>query len=301
MRKCLLLFIAITMGIAVFGQKLQRLAILPSSMSVGHNLSSICIDLFRRAPIGKNYVEIGNSGRFWKVHFMDEVTGRIRPQTVKFAGPTNEPIPVHYQRFIKATIDKYGPGRLSPERLEQLQNEVWAYNGMDYFKSVDTKLPNQRIAYAEAKKNFAYKYGLREDGNDLEVKIILKLRQLHDIRLKQVPTAVITNVRFENDGISFRANGYPKKIEVDYDGVSSDNITITTSEIFNNIKEYQSKYKTLPKTATFSERNAAPFKYQLTFDIPYLSNFDMHFPIPNNGGTGKKWTHELLGAYYVKK
>lgn len=284
-------FLMVTLSILVtlgLHAQIQRLALLPAALQGGEDaLSSICIDLFRDAPSGEAYGEIGNSfEKKYTGKSLDKVVNDHAPNTpaantTKFLGTTNEEIPQYYQNFINAKIDEYkNRSDLSTkEKKAMIQLEVWTYNGLDQFGYIDRKISTKEYQlqqYKKAKKGFSSKYFGDENADVLDIEEQLEL--IHANRKYAKPQ--LSNLKVSSNKVSYSIDGVAKSIDLLHDGITASEVSSNASAIRQGIQKYNDSYHMAPDFAELSIHSKPQFNYLL-----YVSDdseyYTMYFNIAN--------------------
>jgi hypothetical protein len=264
--------------------QLQRLALLPSAMQMGEEgLSSLCIDLFRDAPAGETYGEMGSSNfsKDYKVERYDHVKipGTETSSETKFLGTTDEGVPTYYKHFINAKVDEYLQkyGRLNADQLADLQDEIWAYNGMDHLGYVNRGAMDQMGQYDQARKQFSFRYFGDEHAEPYRIKS--KAVELHEIKLDYEQPA-LSNFSYSENEISYDVDGVQKTIDVEYNGVTYEQLSAHSGLVDKGIKNYNDSYYALPELATFSQYGNHSEQYLLAFEDE-SNDYHMYFVMAN--------------------
>lgn len=301
MKKSLLLLF-ILLGSALLSLAQQRLVTLPGMEAGGQGLASLCIDLFRDAPSGERY-RVSESGSHIDVDDFRNVNLPPGPPSShpQFLFPEGEHtvIPEYYKKFIRTKIEEYRPG-FNASRQEQLQNEVWAFNGMDHLGYINrTAAATDPVAAFEAKKPaFLFKFNLEtEDAAVANKMIVDKAEQLHLLSEDPVPLPLPTDIHLTGAHISCHQNGQLQRIAVEYSGVTFAAVK-DEAAIDGKILSYYNTYHQLPDKAEFSS-STKPTVAILTFsgDGDLLGSYDMNFRVPNNTGIGIR---DVLTSYWAE-
>lgn len=251
MKRLLTTLIAIFLFFLGFSQR-QRLAILPSKMhGSGTDMPSVCIDIFRGGPVNQQYKPIGNQSSheaFDVMHYgtvKKPVNSEPQYQSAKIIGETNEAVPEYYRQYIDKTISRYDNGSpITPDRLDELQDEIWAFNGLDYFRFINRSATDIQSAYTSARRKFMQEFEL---GGDASNKIIVdKLHELHDLR--SLPKRSLSNLSFSNRRIRFTDRGTTKSLPVRYnEGLTG---SLNATEVSAGVNRYNNFYRTAPDQAS---------------------------------------------------
>ncbi len=261
----------------------QRLAVLPSSMTYGDELASICIDLFRDAPSNINYYEIGNAANKYSVTDLHKVkaSGANPLNETKFIGEAQEDIPQYYKNFLEKEIENYkNEGPLTEDRLSELQDEVWAYNGMDEIGGLINPTTEEPLAqFEEAKENFYFRYNLPEQEINAEA-IVLKLEELRLLREINSPEPILSDFTYTGNFISCKSDAATHTIDVYYDGVDFETMQPQSALINTGIKSYNKNHYALPDIAEFSYYHNNQNEFLLSFEDEE-GYYKMNFVIAN--------------------
>ncbi|PSL28141.1 hypothetical protein [Chitinophaga ginsengisoli] len=314
MKKLLLSSLLILLTLAGWSKDPQRLALLPiklvgDGISEGGQLASFCIDLFRDAPENITYKELNNaSADLYDVKGYNDVNTRgARLPGIKYLGTPDETtaIPAHYQAFLDELLGKYKDREsitLAERRL--IQDEIWAYNGLDELGYINTSAPNRMDEFEKAAEEFFSKYCDTRDPDQKYAAIHEAAWKMHGARLREIPD--ISEWSFNENGIDISVSGENEHIDISYEGTDFSFISDHAQDIRNGFDMYINTYRDIPDygvitLAPQSEKHLANFSLYGYDDYGVLN-----VRIPNNTGTGfeiplhpQKDTR-LAGSYETK-
>jgi hypothetical protein len=282
--------------------QVQRLAILPAAMQgAENNLSSLCIDLFERAPEGNDYARLGSSEKVFHSDSYSSGTlkdGILNSEETQIVSTklNDHPIPAYYKKFLDAKIGEYNSGRpLTDNELANLQDEIWAYNGMDQLGWINRATPDQVQEYNTTRESFSFRYDV--DPSDYEA-ISGKAEHIHEIQKKPMP-APISDVQFSNSGLLATITGNDHSIDVSYSGVSFDDVKNYSSQVVTDTKKFYRIFHELPEEATFSIDTKHDHAYLLSFHAlgDEYDEFIMNFSFPQNTSGFEIFRHQEIGSY----
>jgi hypothetical protein len=156
MKKIILFFFLLSINLIFFGQGAQRMAILPSALQLGSQLSSVCIDYFRDIP--------KTTDRFTHVASVDEMDraglanfhgargtgntttlstggsgGRINNEkpVILSAAADDDHIAANYQEFITTTMDSYKGKAFTDLDHAEMQEKIWEFDILNKLGYID--------------------------------------------------------------------------------------------------------------------------------------------------------------------
>ena len=273
----------LAMSLVSFSQ-IQRLAVLPAAMRLtadGEKLSSLCIDLFADDPAGEAFGEIGSN---FEPKYQAEghegifgTNGNL-PAKMFFAGTENVEIPQYYRNFLTSTINRYKAAEFNSAKFDQLQDEIWAYNGMDEFGEIDRDAADQVAEFRAKSKDFAFKYDIvRETRAKTYSAIVSKAEHLHIIGAP-FPLTELTGKEFTEAGISLIEAGNVRTIEVQYGQGTSFATLKEPSEVFGDVDQFRASYGSLPEKANVAKYT----KDQKFYVLSLVAEGDGYAPIKMN-------------------
>lgn len=280
--RLLLLAIALFSSTLSFGQ-LQRLVSLPASMGyAGNPLPGLCLDLLQGSPLGDTYLTTDGSTMIANSYSRLSPADGVSYGDAKFWNPAGaaERIPAYYQDFVLRKIAEYRQkGPMNAKLLDQLQDEIWAYNGMDLVGGyINVNSTDQIAEFKAGKKKFQNRFGL-EDNNPAAISDqASELIQLKESAAFTAPQSV----RFTKQGIACRTGNATHTIGVNYDGVSFEDVTGMTQQVNNGITVYGNTYRHLPDRTSISTYEGKNDTYLLAFSSDSWPRHKMNFTIPND-------------------
>lgn len=281
----LLLAVAILSSLLVCSQ--QRLVSLPSSMGYGGNsLPGLCIDLLKNGPYKQEYSAAGGGS----TSIFVESASRLKPQPGKtydqaeFWSPNKEAVSEYYKRFIREKIAEYGrkDGPMDSKRHGDLQDEIWAYNGMDELGGfIDTNASDQLAEFAAAKKKFQERYGLEVNEANSNRRVWGKVSQLNSIKKYPPHYTPPQSIRFTEQGITCTTGNVTHTVQVSYEGVSFSEVSGMSAQIDNAVHRYGDTYYKLPDRANLSNYPEHEGVFLLSLSDT-RAVYKMNFSLPND-------------------
>jgi hypothetical protein len=310
----IIVFLLLTLNFS-FAQ-LQNLVVLPEALKTAEGFSSLCINLFGEAPFKVEY-EAEGGGKFYSESYysVTPLEGNHDAKSPIFLhqkGTQTTSIKPQYRKFILDKIEEYtnriqssGKG-FTEQDLEELQNEVWAYNGLDELGYIKQGL-DPHLAYLQGAKLFSFRYGIIEDINPADFiidkdAIVEKLNVLHEIKINGAKTPTVSNLVFGGNTISFNIGGVNKKIPMTFIGLQPNGILTKNQQAINtSLKAFVRDFKKAPEKGSISPAN--DLKYILTFrSAGSYGDYIRNFLIMNNTTTGKiEIIKELSPSYALTR